>query len=144
MIGLDKVENEFQTSMKWENRATGYMSSPVIIGKHIYLHMRNQRFTCIDLETGESKWTTKPYGKYWSLITNGKQILALDERGDLMLINANPEEFELLESRKVSSESAWAHLAVSDQQIFVRGLNSLTCYGWEDSQAAKVGTKVEK
>ena len=144
MIGLDKVENQFQPSTTWTNRATGYMSSPVMIGKHIYLHLRNQRFTCIDLETGESKWTSKPYGKYWSLVANEKQILALDERGDLLLINANPEAFEVVESRKVSDESAWAHLAISGQQIFVRGLNKLTCYTWKDSQSTRDNSKVEK
>ena len=135
MIGLKKTSAEkFETEEGWSNRVTGYMSSPVIIGKHVYLHLRNQRFTCIDLDSGETKWTSKPFGKYWSLITNDKQILALDERGDLLLIKANPEEFELLESRKVSNESSWAHLAISDNQLFVRGLNSLTCFEWNASE----------
>ena len=39
-----------------------------------------------------------PYGKYWSLVANEGQILALDERGDLLLINANPKSFYLIDS----------------------------------------------
>ena len=135
MIGLKKVAaNQFQTEEGWTNRVTGYMSSPVMVGKYVYLHLRNQRFTCIDLDSGETQWTSKPFGKYWSLITNDKQILALDERGDLLLINVNPKKFELLETRKVSKESSWAHLAISDNQLFVRGLNSLICYQWNVSE----------
>ena len=133
MIGVSQSSNSFQTKEKWNNRVTGYMSSPVIIDKHVYLHLRNQRFTCIDLESGETKWTSKPFGKYWSLVANGNQILALDERGDLLLIKATPEKFDLVESRKVSRESSWAHLAVCDGQIFVRELNALTCYRWESA-----------
>lgn len=130
MITIRKNGLSFETDEKWTNRVTGYMSSPVVIGKHVYLHLRNQRFTCIDLETGQTRWTSKPYGKYWSLVANNDRILALDERGDLLLINATPEKFDLLESRHISDEPTWAHLAVSDDQIFVRELKALTCYQW--------------
>jgi outer membrane protein assembly factor BamB len=117
----------------WANRKQGYMSSPVVIDNHIYLHLRNQRFTCINLETGEDTWTTESFGKYWSLITNGKQILALDERGDLLLIQANPNQFELVESRDIAEAETWAHLGISDRELFVRELNAMVVYRWKDA-----------
>ena len=129
-VTLDK--NKFATAENWTNKIQGYMSSPIVIDGHIYLHLKNQRFTCIDIATGESKWTTKPYGKYWSLVAQGSRILALDERGELLLIEANPAEFKLLDSRKVSDESTWAHLAVAGSEVFVRSLNSLTAYKWSE------------
>jgi outer membrane protein assembly factor BamB len=116
----------------WKNRASAYMSSPVVIGDYVYLHLRNQRLTCIDLKSGESKWTTKPFGKYWSMVVNGDRILALDERGDLLLIRANPEKFELIESRKISEQPTWAHLAVAGDQIFIRELRAIKSYRWSD------------
>jgi len=123
--------SEVTHSETWTNKARGYMSSPVVIDGHLYLHLQNQRFTCINLKTGESKWTTTPYGKYWSLVVNGDRILALDERGDLLLIRANPEKFELLDSRKVSDSPTWAHLAVCGREIFIRELNAMTKYEWK-------------
>jgi hypothetical protein len=92
--------------------------------------LQNQRFTCLSLETGESKWTTKPYGKYWSMVVHGDRILALDERGELLLIRANPEKFELLDTRQLSEDSAWAHLAVCGDEVFVRELGALVAYRW--------------
>jgi outer membrane protein assembly factor BamB len=115
----------------WENKTQGYMSSPVVIGSHAYLHLRNQRFTCIDLATGKETWTTKPYGQYWSIVAQGDRILALDERGELLLIRANPEKFELLDSRKISEASTWAHLAVCGEEIFIRELNAIAAYRWK-------------
>ena len=106
------------------------MSSPVIINDHAYLHLSNRRFACIDLKTGKERWITTPYGKYWSLVAQEDRILALDETGDLLLIQANPEKFDLLGRRKVSDDSAWAHLANDRDQLFVRGLNHLTAYRW--------------
>lgn len=123
-----------QLSEVWTNKAQGYMSSPVVIDGHAYLHLRNQRFTCIHLETGETKWTTRPFGKYWSLVANGKQILALDERGQLRLIRANPDEFELIDERTVSDD-AWAHLAVCDSEVFVRELRAMTVFRWTQAES---------
>lgn len=114
----------------WKAKPQGYMSSPIVIGNHIYLHLRNQRFTCLDLETGQELWTTTPYGKYWSMIANGRRILALDERGELLLINATPDKFDLLDNRKVA-ENAWAHVAVVGDEVFVRELEAMSVYRWK-------------
>jgi outer membrane protein assembly factor BamB len=47
------------------------------------------------------------------------------------LIKANPKQFELLDSQKVSDDSTWAHLAVSADELFVRELNALAVYRWQ-------------
>ncbi|MCH9653599.1 MAG: PQQ-binding-like beta-propeller repeat protein [Planctomycetes bacterium] len=125
-----KNDSGWNLDESWTNKTQAYMSSPNIINGHAYLHLRNQRFTCIDLSTGKARWTTTPYGKYWSTVTDGNKILALDQKGELLLINANPEKFELIDSRKVAEDS-WAHIAVSGNEIFVRALNDLAVYRWE-------------
>ena len=130
---LYAVENEsdgFEVGEQWDNKLQGYMSSPILIDGHAYIHLRNRRFACVDLATGEEKWTTKPFGEYWSMVANDSLILALDERGELLLIRANPNEFELLDRRSVTDESAWAHLAVDGDQIFVRSLKHLIAFKW--------------
>jgi outer membrane protein assembly factor BamB len=130
-LQVDVAGSAFTPSVTWENKTQGYMSSPVVIGSHAYLHLRNQRFTCIDLATGKETWTTKPYGQYWSMVAQGDRILALDERGELLLIRANPEKFELLDSRKVSEASTWAHLALCGEEVFIRELNAIAAYRWK-------------
>ncbi len=127
---VNRAAEGLKISPAWDNKSQGYMSSPVVINGHVYLHLRNQRFICIELATGQTKWSTRPFGKYWSLVANGDQILSLDSDGTLRLIRANPERFELLDERKVSKDS-WAHLAVCDQEIFIREINAMTVYRWE-------------
>lgn len=130
LFTASKKDNHWNLAEIWTNKAQAYMSSPIVINGYVYLHLRNQRFTCIDLNTGETRWTTTPFGKYWSMITDGEKILALDQKGELLLINANPEKFELVGRRKVADDS-WAHIAVSENEIFVRALNDLAVYRWE-------------
>jgi outer membrane protein assembly factor BamB len=116
----------------WENVAQGYMSSPVVAGKYAYMHLRNQRVTCLDLQTGEERWTTsEAFGRYWSMVAHGDRILALDQRGTLYLLRANPEQFDLIDARKISEEETWAHLAVCGDQLFVREQNAAASYRWK-------------
>jgi len=123
----------WSVSEAWSNNAQGYMSTPVVVGGHAYLHLGNKRFTCIDLKTGRRTWTSdKAYGAYASLVANGDRILALDERGVLLLLAANPQKFELLDSQKVSDSDSWAHLAVAGAELFVRDLKGLSAFRWSD------------
>lgn len=124
-------EGKFTATERWKTAQQGYMSSPVLINNQVYLHLRNQRFTCVDPASGESSWTTAPFGKYWSMVVNGPRILALDQRGDLLLIDAQADEFRTLDTRHLTDAETWAHLAVTGDQIFVRELNAVTAYSWK-------------
>jgi outer membrane protein assembly factor BamB len=131
LFDVNKVGDQFQVVERWKNKKQGYMSSPALIADNVFMHLRNQRFTCLDRETGETKWTTTPFGKYWSMVVNGNQILALDQRGELRLIDANPEEFTEVSTRTISESPTWAHLAASDGQLFVRELDAITVWNWK-------------
>lgn len=122
----------------WSNNASGYMSTPVIIGENAYLHLGNQRFTCIDLKTGERTWTSTPFGKYVSLVAQGDRILGLDERGILLLIEADPKEFRLIDQRQISEDETWAHLAVAGDELFVRELRAMASFRWRTPKASTV------
>jgi hypothetical protein len=114
------------------------MSSPVIIAGHAYLHLGNGRFTCIRLADGERTWTSDPFGKYASLVAQGDRILALDERGILLLIQADPAAFRLLGQAKVAEGDAWAHLAIVGDEVVVRELKAVSAFRWRGEPPARV------
>lgn len=118
----------YTVSRLWRSKLQGYMSSPVVVDGFLYLHLRNQRFACINTETGQEAWITTPFGRYWSLIAADEKILALDERGELLLIRANPKEFELIDRRQIASRPTWAHLAVAGDQVFIRELDAMSVF----------------
>ncbi|WP_231691098.1 PQQ-binding-like beta-propeller repeat protein [Aureliella helgolandensis] len=130
MFTIDRQDNDWKVTEAWSHKSQGYMSSPLVIGDYIYLHLKNRRFVCLNSATGAEQWTTTPFGKYWSMIGNGSTILALDESGDLLLIQASPEEFKLLD-RVTVGDNAWAHLAVVGEQIYVRNLDSIKAFAWK-------------
>jgi hypothetical protein len=63
------------------------------------------------------------------------RILALDERGELLLIEAVPDEFRLLDRREVSDKECWAHVAVTNNEILVRDLGGVTLLDWPSANS---------
>lgn len=132
LFNVARNGKDFKVTEKWKSKAEGYMSTPVVIEGHAYLHLRNRRVSCIDLETGKQKWITgKGFGQYWSLVAQNDRILALDQLGKLHLLRANAEKFDLIDSRSVAEAETWAHLAVCGEELFVRELNALVVYRWK-------------
>jgi len=130
-----KLENGKYVSVeRWRNTIQGYMSTPVIIDGYAYMHLRNRRIVCMELQTGDVMWTSTPQGEYWSMVTNGRQILALDSKGVLLLVNANPAKFDVVDKREVTREAAWAHLAVINGSVFIRDLKRLSRLSWKVTQ----------
>ncbi|HKB39401.1 MAG TPA: PQQ-binding-like beta-propeller repeat protein [Gemmataceae bacterium] len=131
LVTIAKEGDHFTATAAWTNKAQGYMSSPVIVGGHAYMHLRNQRVTCLDLKTGEEAWTTeKTFGKYWSMVVTKDRVLALDQSGTLYLFRATPEQFDLIDEREISSDETWGHLAVCGDELYVRELNAIAVYRW--------------
>lgn len=131
LFRITRNEDAFLVEEVWKKNSEAYMSSPVVVEGRVYLHLRNQRFTCLDPDTSEALWTTKPFGRYWSLVAEGDRLLALDERGDLRLIHARPDEYRELDALHVSDAETWAHLAVAGNRAYIRALDGLAVWGWE-------------
>jgi outer membrane protein assembly factor BamB len=135
---LDHQDGQWRPSLAWENKVKGYMSTPILIDGHVYLHLQNQRMACLRLTDGELKWvSSRRFGKYWSMVAHGNKILGLDQDGTLFLMEANPEEFKILAEKKVSDQETWAHLAVVGNQIFVRELKGISAWQWASGSAAR-------
>jgi outer membrane protein assembly factor BamB len=133
-VALDikkKPTGGFVSAIAWKTGVQAYMCSPIVISGHAYLLLRNQRLTCIDLSTGKEAWTERQrFGKYMSLASNGKSILGLDQRGELVLFEANPAKFVLLDRRKATKQETWAHIAVAGDKLFIRELKAISCWKW--------------
>ena len=132
-IQIAQKNNKWKTEEKWTSKARGYMCSPVLYDGKAYLHLQNQRFACFDLETGGEQWvSSKSFGKYMSLVINGDKILALDQKGILYLIQADPKKLKILSERRLPKGESWAHLGVEGRRLLGRSLNQLHVFDWRN------------
>lgn len=115
----------------WSLKVEGYMSTPVVVGGHAYLHTRGQRMVCVDLATGAKRWESEQkFGKYVSLVAQGDRVLGLDQRGMLLLFRADPSGFRLAGERRLGESEAWAHLAVDGSDLIVREQDGVSVWTW--------------
>ena len=52
MYQISNAGGQWSANLVWEQERQAYMSSPVVIGNRIYLHLRNERLTALDTTTG--------------------------------------------------------------------------------------------
>lgn len=131
LFNLEKENGKFAVSEVWrDKKSQGYMSTPVVIAGKIYFHRRDKRFSCLDPETKEIRWRSPGFGQYCSLASDGSKILALNQKGELLLIDASPESFTLLDRRTISEQDTWGHIAVAGDQVFVRELKAISVFRW--------------
>ncbi len=106
----------------------------VKVGNYIYgsnwIDNSRGNWCCIDWETGrkmyEHKWFTKG-----AIISDGKMLYCFEEKnGNLGLVKADPEKFELVSSFIVSQGKGpyWSHPVISNRMLLVRHGDVLMAY----------------
>lgn len=132
LFAVHASEDGASVEEQWNVAEQAYMSSPVVIDGHAYLFLKSNRFACLDLATGEERWTSGPTrDSYWSLAFQDERILALSDTGTLRLIEATPEEYRVTSEVDLTSDETWAHVAPVGEQIFVREQETLVAYHWK-------------
>jgi hypothetical protein len=65
------------------------------------------------------------------MVAHGGRLLALTEAGELYLIAANTQEYEVIDVIEVTESETWAHLAVDGDQVLIRELDGLSAFTWK-------------
>ena len=117
--GRKKIENAWRL----EDVKT-QLSTPVLIDGHLYglgtTYRNVADFVCIDYATGKVKWTKeRSFGDYASLIAVGDRIVALNSNGEMILLKANPDNYEEL-GRMQACGKTWSFPAYVDGTLYVR------------------------
>ena len=128
---LTYIDGQFTITDGWKNKLLIFMSTPIVVDDHVYAHLRNGRFACIDLKDGNVNWISNPpIGRYCSMVWHKDLILALTNDGRLLLIQADPDRFVLVDSRTISADETWGHLAIAGKHIYIRERNAIAAYLW--------------
>jgi outer membrane protein assembly factor BamB len=89
----------------------------------------NNVFACIDLETGGKKWKEGRYGNgQVLLLPDGDQLLVSSEKGDLVLLRANPERHEERARFPALKGKTWNHPILVGNRLYVRNGEEAACF----------------
>ncbi len=132
--------NSNNVSTAWSSPAKGYMSTPTVIDGYAYMLLQNGRMGCLELKTGERKWTSpKSFGDYCSFVTQGDKFLVLSNDGVLRLVKASPDDCEIISQYQLPGiTDSWAHIGMgvtgdNQIQIYVRSIDAMTVFNWSQN-----------
>jgi outer membrane protein assembly factor BamB len=115
-------------SIVWRHRkGTGYVPSPILVGRYLYLMTDTGIMTCLDAVTGtvvyEGGRPAVPATFTASLVAYGDRLLATSEDGDTFIIKAGAVH-EIVRTNSLG-EPVYASLALAGGSIYIRGQNNL-------------------
>lgn len=111
------MRNEWQTSILLDGFLYGLDN---VGGAGPVTHLN-----CVNAKTGKRVWQKPRFGKGNLIAADGKLYVAT-VTGDLVIVRANPEQFEELSRAKVFEGSRQAP-ALLDGRLYVRDLNEIVC-----------------
>jgi len=128
--GVKADEVYFLKASELENHHGGMIR----VGKYIYCgHGHNNGFPmCIEMLTGERKWERARgagTGSAAALYADGHLYFRYED-GEMALIKADPEKYELVSQFKLASVKgkSWPHPVIVDGKLFIRDQETLLCY----------------
>ena len=110
--------------VRWENKnLRAQFTPPVVLGGFIYGLDGNagERATlrCLDLASGEVKWTGPAVGT-GGIIAARDRLIILSDKGELLLCDASPTGFKSLARAQILSGKCWTNPALNHGKLYAR------------------------
>lgn len=110
----------------WKNKnLSTFTGTAVLIDGHLYGHETagykgpEQELRCVDFATGETQWAEKGFGQ-GSIIAAGDRLIVLGDKGELSIVKASPQRFELLARCQPIGGKCWTTPALAGGRLYLR------------------------
>ncbi len=113
------------------NELMNHWSTPIVHDGHLYGLFEFKKYgtaplQCVELATGEIKWSERGFGPGNCILVGGK-LVVLSDAGDVVLVDANPDGYNENGRINAVSGKCWSTPAYSDNRIYVRSTEEAAC-----------------
>lgn len=103
----------------WQNRnMKNHFNSCVLLNGNLYGNDENT-LKCLDAATGQERWRSRGMGKGGLIAADGK-LIVLTERGELLVVSAEPGAYKELARARVIDGTNWTHPVLANGRIYCR------------------------
>jgi len=141
----------WQTERESEKQTThlnSIMSTPYLVGNHIYGVCSYGQFRCLEQETGKRVWESfEPSGEArWSnvfLTPNKGRWFLFNEKGDLIIAKLSPEGYQEIDRAHIIEPNGsdikqrpivWTHPAYANGNCYVRNDSEIICVSLKEGK----------
>lgn len=133
-VMLDLSEDGSKVKKAWFNEdLDNRIGGMVEIDGYLYgSGDKSREWRCVNWETGEETYISKDLGKGAVIAADG-MLYCYSDRGDLALVEATPDAFNVLSETEVELGTAqhWSHPVINDGKLYVRHGETLIVYDVE-------------
>ena len=128
-IDIHRQGDQWTTEEGWIAPMKPYFNDCVYQEGYLY-GFDGPIFMCLDAESGKKAWKRGRYGHGQVLLIQDIKTLLIttEKKGDLILVEANPEK--LVEVARIKSVEGitWNHPVIAQGKLFVRNGQEMVCY----------------
>ncbi len=132
---IEKKGSAWSSTELWRkegNDVANHWSTPVIKDGYLYGMFQFKNYgegpvKCVDIRTGEVKWEQKGFGP-GNVILSGDRILALSDKGELILFSAKPDAYKELARADVLDGKCWSTPTLANGLIFARSTKQAAAF----------------
>jgi outer membrane protein assembly factor BamB len=120
------AEGKWSAERVWKSMAPKSKFGPLFhVGDCVY-GLDDGIFSCVELKTGQRKWKDGRYGHGQGLLV-GDSILLTTEKGDIVLVQPDPEKLVELARFKVFDDKTWNPPALAGEYLLLRNDKEAAC-----------------
>ena len=130
---VKKSRRGFVTEQLWRkpNRLINHWSTPVSKDGYLYGMFSFKKYgtgpiKCVDVRTGQVKWSVNGFGP-GNCIAVGDHLLALSDKGEVVVIKAKPDKYKELYRADVLDGKCWSTPSFSNGRLYVRSTKEGAC-----------------
>jgi outer membrane protein assembly factor BamB len=127
-INIAKTGEGWTVDEDWTTkRFKPYFNDAIYFDGHAYGYDGN-RLMCVDTATGDIKWSGERYGGQVLFLPDMKMLLAISEKGEVLLIEATPESFKVVTRFQAIEGKTWNHPVVAHGRLYVRNASEAAAF----------------
>ena len=132
---VKKTGDKFETTELWRVEGDGlnnHWSTPVVHQGYLYGIFGFKKYgkapvKCVDIRTGKEQWSKDGFGP-GNVIVAKDQVLALSDKGDLVMIAAKPDAYTELARADILDGKCWSTPTLAGGFIFARSTREAACF----------------
>lgn len=127
-INVSNKSGEWTINDMWMTTKIRPDFNDFVVHKGYLYGFEGLSLTCIDLKDGNRKWKSGRDGGQVLLLEDQDLLLLTSEKGELVLVEANPGKFNELARIQAIEGKTWNHPAMADDILLVRNTQEMVAY----------------
>ena len=137
MVRLTPTDSGMSVASLWTSKGLrDSYATPVYHDGYLYGY-RGRILTCVDAETGEMRWRSRPPGDGFITMVDG-HLFIITKAGSLHVARATPDGYKEVDQMQLFEGYTWTPVAVANGHVYARGFEEVASIDLSEVSASDV------